>query len=241
MNTDLTQIAAHIPADQRPKLVTEALALQEAADALLETTLNATPVDLTSAQTPKDVPAVHAAALAFERDHEASVEIARRLAKIAAERVDSAWFNSSVEIDARLAKEFDVAADALLAALATLPEGAAPATFAGEHWNLAARPLRDALATLNHLHHLRDAAAATWGIGQDMFSVPYELDSRTLYFDSAKAHQAFRVAANRAGRDGYYLAAAATPGVRIVWQTSAQQAEQPLVARTAAHRAEARR
>lgn len=228
MNNEIARIIALSgiePADY-PSAVTTALAFQAETTALLERVKATPPVDLASAVTVKDVAKVHAAAVAYDREHEIAARHADKLVTIAAVRVDDAWRQSMSALAVTIGRSFDGAAKALLAELAALDPTADPATLALEHWNPDRAALREALATLNALHQVRDLMAQIGGI-RPIYSNEYEHDSRTLWFESGHAHARFRQRLHGVSADDYYLVATTTPGVRIGWQTQPQQNEQP--------------
>jgi len=229
MNNDLTRIIGLSGIDPKdyPPAVVDAQAFQAEALALVDKLKAIPPVDLESAATPKDVTKVHAAAVAYEREHEIALRHAETLALIAARRVDDAWRASLSGVAVTLGQKFDTAADNLHAALAPYPTLPAATTAAGEHWNPATADLREALATLNALHECRNILARIWVVQGFTVSSTYESDSRTLWFENLAAQARFHARSANKSRDDFYLIAAFTAGVRIEWQTPSQQQEQP--------------
>lgn len=238
MNHDLARIIAlaRIAPKDYPPAVMDARAFEAAALELVEKLKATPPVDLESAATPKDIATVHAAAVAYDQAHEIATRHAATLARIAASRVETAWRNSLPALMVTMAATFDTAADALRTALAPYPTLAAATTAAAEHWNPETADLRAALATLNNLRQARDLMANSGGVQNALVSAPYELNSRTLWFDNVGIHTRFHSkAANR--REDYYLIASFIDGIRIKWQTPAEQLEQPAAVAVAKHNA----
>lgn len=240
IDNDFAYIINMFDPSEYPKAVTDALAIEAEAEAVLARVGSGEPVDLTALQTPKDVAKVHAAAVTQTIGRDVSLEVARKILDITHGMVGDAWFNATPAIGQVLAARFDAAAATLVAEMTAFGNTRHLALAAArEHWNPSTAALREALVTLNALRQARGTLALLDGIEVDKtYSIPFENDSRTLWFPSTMAHTTFRRAKNGESSDDYYIFAATTPGVLIKWQTKRQQQEQPSPAMVTKSKAE---
>lgn len=240
IDNDFAYIINMFNPSEYPKAVTDALAIEAEAEALLARAESGEPADLTALRTPKDVAKVHAAAVTQTIGREVSLDVARKILEVARGMVGDAWFSAVPAIGQVLAARFDAAAAILVAEMTAYGNTRHLAiTGAREHWNPSTAALRDALATLNALRKARATIAFLEVIEVDKTcTIAFEEDSRTLWFPTSLTHTTFHSAKAGESADDYYIFAATTPGVRIEWQTKRQQQEQPAPARIAKDRAE---
>jgi hypothetical protein len=229
----IESIIAQIAEVDYPPVLRDALAFKAATAALVAAATDEKPIDLNTATTPKDVAKVLAAAVAFDLGHDLRIQHANALAKIAVERLESAQQTAASGHEAKFVIEFDAAATRLYELLAKLG-GVDPevADSGGWPFNPQWADLRAVLADLERLGILRDDYVYRSGGGQLAFtpcSIPYERHSRTAYLADAAA--SYYLEKRTKGYDthsaGYWLMAAAAPGVRICWQSATQQNAQP--------------
>ena len=242
----IENIIANIPEADYPQVLTDALAFKAATAVLVTATADEKPVDLTTATTPRNVARVLDAAVAFDLGHDLRIQHANTLARLAVERLEAAQQTAASGAEARFVIEFDAAAGRLYEVLAKLG-GVDPevADSPGWMWDPRWTDLRAVLADLERLGKLRDDFTFRSGNAQITFtpvSSVYERHSRTAVLADANAAGYIEQRTAASGRHDarYWLVAANAPGVRVCWQTGAQQAAQPAPAAIAKRDADMR-
>jgi len=242
----IENIVANIPEANYPPVLRDALAFKAATAAQVAAVYDEQPVSLSAAVAPKDVAKTLDAAVAFDLGHDLRIQHANTLARIAAERLESAQQTAASGHEAKFVIEFDAAATRLYEVVAKLG-GVDPEAVDAGGWSFDPQyaELREVLADVARLGNLRDDYVFRSGGGQITFtpvSSVYERHSRTaILADSNAAAYIERRTASFGGRGAgarYWLTCVAAPGVRLCWQTSAAQASQPAPAAIAKSRAD---
>jgi hypothetical protein len=243
MTSALQSIMNNIPDSATSKELTEAKALETAITGMLEESQQAHAIDPATIRTASDVKKAVDAAVAHDLGNEARVGYLKSLVPVAAQRVEAAQQQIAGNHVEMFRKEFDAAATRLYSILTEHPQLDADMVGAGA-WNFdpALAPLRDTLAELGRLGTVRDNyvhRAGSGGIADPPMSKPYEMNSRVAYFDDYAASQRFQSNTGSIARHSpkWYVIATKTPGMRLMWQSLAEQRAQPAPAKVSKSRA----
>jgi hypothetical protein len=216
----------HLPT---PETVTEALAFQSAATALLESVKAQSAPDLNAA-TVKTITKAHGEAVEFDTAHDAKIKHAEVLMTIAEARLSTAWGPALSNMEPAIAAEFDRVAAEFATELETLGDVDAEAV-AADHYNPRYTTVRALADRLSALKDVRDAYAnrsARTTLGAEAF----ERMSRVLILQSLGLAINPPRGMSPNARIGlpYWAAAVRHPDIEIAWQSTSQQESQPAVA-----------
>jgi hypothetical protein len=212
-----------------PETVTEALAFQSAALALLDSVKTQSAPDLNTA-TLKTLTKAHAEAVEFDIKIDAAVHHAETLVKIGETRLSTAWGPALSNMEPAIAAEFDRVAAEFATELETLGDVDAEAV-AADHYNPRYTTVRALADRLSALKDVRDAYAnrsARTTLGAEAF----ERMSRVLILQSLGLAINPPRGMSPNARIGlpYWAAAARHPDIEIKWQSRQAQESQPAVA-----------
>lgn len=236
MTSNLALIVHAIPTTDYPKALVDALAFEDAVDVLLHAAKIGTPVDLNTATTPANAADVIDAAVLAELGHDVRIRHTEALAKIAAERANSAKMSAVIHHVEKFRAAYDAAADKLYALLKKHPVDPDLANHGSWNYDPALVELRAVLAELERLGAIRDNYAYLSGVVLNPpVSNVYEKLSRVAVFDDIPAAMAWnaKIGSAPVHSPKSYLWAAKLPGVMLKWQDSGEQHAQPAPARIA--------